>query len=201
MNKIYWTLALLVVFFLILGTNRIDQMHFERIKHSLSNIYKDRLVVKDYIYDISTNLEEKHREAALGNQAFFARPSTQLTEEVDSLLVLFAQTQLTRKESDLLTDFKDQNRLLNSLMQSYGAAENAEAIDKRKDEVITQVKRMKNTLNSLSTIQIAEGRAEMLNADKSIEAIELFTRIEIIFLILIGIVIQTLIVVKTRAVS
>jgi hypothetical protein len=199
MNKVYWTLALLVVFFLILGTNRIDQMHFERLKDSLTNIYNDRLVVKDYILDISTNLEEKHREAAVGNQAFFGSTSDRLSKEVDSLVVLFGKTELTRREGDLLDDFKKKNLQLTKAMRSYSSAE--EDIDIRQDQVITQVKSMKTTLNSLSRIQVQEGRAEMLNANKSIQAIELFTRIEIIFLILIGIVIQALIVLKVNRIK
>lgn len=196
MNRLYWTLALLVVFFLILGTNRIDQMHFERLKDSLESVYKDRLVVKDYIYDIALNLERKNLEASLGNQAFFGRPSRELSSEIDTLVALFSVSELTRREEQMLNRFKEDGQKLRSLATAYATADEDQVEDHRA-RVLAVVGDMKTTLQVLSDIQIKEGKIEMMNANKSIKAINLFTRIEIIFLVLIGLVIQTLIVIKT----
>ena len=51
--------ALIIVFLLILATNMIDNHHFTVVKKSITSIYEDRLMAKNYIYRISRHLETK----------------------------------------------------------------------------------------------------------------------------------------------
>lgn len=52
-NRFKAALGLLIVFLMILATNKIDDNQFAFVQESFESIYKDRLVVDNHILNIS----------------------------------------------------------------------------------------------------------------------------------------------------
>jgi hypothetical protein len=186
-TKIKWVVALGLIFGIVYMTNQVDQKNFNNLKSSVESIYKDRLIVKGYIYDLSTLLERKKIATHLNDSIFFTNENLEVNQSIKELLDLFSNTQLIQNERKLLSDFeKDLNELVN-LEKSF--VEKWEG----REEVVVQLDQLSDDLYNLSRIQIEEGKRQVTIAQKSVELSDLFAWIEMIILICIAVVIQIII--------
>ena len=62
----------------------------------------------------------------------------------------------------------------------------------------TKLLRLRNNLNYLSDIQINEGKRELARVNRAFNTIDLFTNIEIAFLVLIGIITLLIVLYPTK---
>jgi uncharacterized protein YlaN (UPF0358 family) len=62
----------------------------------------------------------------------------------------------------------------------------------------TQFSYLRKNLNKLAIIQVEEGRRELVRINRAFSTIDLFTNIEIMFLIAIGVIIQIIILYPTK---
>ncbi|WP_338760238.1 hypothetical protein WAF17_13215 [Bernardetia sp. ABR2-2B] len=197
-NKIKWAGGLLFVFFLILATNLLDRRHIEGIRNSVSTMYEDRLLVKNLIYNISTLTEEKRIAFLLSNSDFYTNKSTIINDSIYTLLDEFSNTNLTYNEKKYLerlrNDFEKIEIIEKQPLNDSSIINNTEWRNKME----TQLSYLRKNLDKLAIIQVEEGKRELYRVNRAFSTIDLFTNIEIMFLIVIGIIIQIIILYPTK---
>jgi len=151
-------------------------------------IYEDRLVVKGLIFDMTNILHEKELAIVRNDSLFYKNKVGQLNNEMDLLISKFENTNLTKQERKSLDDLKDEHRTL--VQKEKGLTH----FDEKKLEVLKAgIVRLQDNLKSLSNIQLKEGRKQMSISKKAVSTVELFTQIEIYFLVFLAIVIQLIV--------
>lgn len=194
LNKVKWVLGILVVFFLIVATNLVDKNNFERVKDSVVEIYEDRLVAKGIVFEISQLVQEKEMAHALADEAYFRKKNEATDEHIRILLGNFSDTKLTENEKRIFNDLKSNLGHLSTyeMPDFQPTQENQELVQSR-------FRLIKEELNALSKIQIEEGKQLMLASQRAIEMVDLFTQIEIYFLIFMAVLIQIIILYKPKS--
>lgn len=187
-NKLKWILGIAMIFILIIATNLIDRNNFIKVRNSVMTIYEDRLVVKGLIFDMADILHKKELAIVERDSSFYKNKVGQLNKEMDLLIANFENTKLTKQESKLLDDVKDEHK---ALAQQEDRLSN---FNKEELEALRAgIDQLEDDLKSLSNIQLKEGRKQMSISKKAISTVELFTQIEIYFLVFLAIVIQLIV--------
>ena len=184
-TKVKWILGILMIFILIIATNLIDRNNFVRIKDSLETIYKDRLIAKDLIFEISKAVQEKELAAAKLDSVFFLNRNKKVNIDIETAIAAFEETKLTVKEAKVFNDFKNNIAVLKK----------SEVLKPFKDNSYNnQLLKVKKNLYDLSKIQMNEGKKQMDVSKRAIDSIELFTQLEIYALIFLGIIVQVIVI-------
>tara|TARA_R110002072_G_scaffold299148_1_gene474067 strand:- start:1404 stop:2015 length:612 start_codon:yes stop_codon:yes gene_type:complete len=190
--KIKWISGLLVVFLLILTTNLLDRQHFQTIKNSVVSIYEDRLTASDLIFKLSEEIEKKNLALVTSDSNFFDLENKTSNQTIDLLIDKYFETVLTQDEEREIemfhSDFKELKKLESSELNSLDYPVNSSS-----NKLLLKIRGLKNNLSNLSKIQLSEGEKQLSIASKSVSAVVLFTRIEIVFLVIIGLFIQAII--------
>ncbi|MGB3606879.1 MAG: MCP four helix bundle domain-containing protein [Psychroserpens sp.] len=189
LNKLKWVLGILMVFMLIITTNLIDRNNFLRVRDSVVTIYEDRLVAKDLIFEISKAIQDKEIAALTIDSTFYKERNAALNANIKDHITQYELTTLTKEERRVFDDFTKnlaalQNAETGFMQSDFGT----------KDKVVTQISRVKDNLAALSKIQLNEGRRQMSISKKAVDAVELFTQIEIYLLIFLAVVIQIIVI-------
>lgn len=186
MQRLQAALALAVVFFLILATNRVDNQHFENVQKTLNTVFDDRVVVQDYIYQLDNLLHQKALRLAKGELTV---PPDE-NGKISDLLDLFADTKLTTDEKKHLTRF----------VRDFATVREREAAPLPPEEKISGIQKslasLEKDLDRLAAVQVQESHRLTKVAQKSLDSTNLTSKIEIGFLIVIGLIMQLLIFVK-----
>ncbi|AFM04046.1 hypothetical protein Fleli_1632 [Bernardetia litoralis DSM 6794] len=187
-KKIMWVVGILFIFLLILATNLIDRDHIKGVRSSVSTMYQDRLIVKNLIYTISNLTQEKRIAFLLSDSNFYSIENGAVNDSIYTLINKFSSTQLTTNETHYLerlyNNFKDVEALENQTLSDATIFENKEWKDNMKIKLL----RLRNNLNTLSEIQLDEGKRELARVNRAFNTIDLFTNIEIAFLVVIGVI-------------
>lgn len=192
-NKIKWVLGIILVFVIVLTTNLIDKDNFNRLRNSVITIYEDRIVANDLIFEMSMNIQEKELAIALSDSSFFKNQNTEINDEMDELISRYSQTQLTPKEKTLF-DF------LKMDLEKVKALENQDIITDQdnKTAYLKVINNIVTNLSKLSKVQLNEGKRQMAISNKTMEAIDLFTQAEIIFIVILAVIFQIIIIYKPK---
>jgi hypothetical protein len=185
LNKIKWILGISVVFILILATNLIDRNNFKKMKFAVESLYEDRLVAKGLLFDISNYLHEKESAFLRRDTVFFNEKNAAVNESIDDLINKFSNTRLTdaeKKTLDMLFSNFDRLKSMGNDMESILANED--------EKWIQQLDRVKENINTLAKIQIAEGEKKLFKGRKAMDVMDLFSTIEIYFLIFLALAVQ-----------
>lgn len=187
-NKIKWALGILMIFILILSTNLIDRNNFVRVRDSVVTIYEDRLIANDLIFEMSKSIHEKEIAVTVTDSAFFNQTNLQVNTSMQSLISRFEQTKLTTEESKIFNDLKTNTQRLAHLESKFIDAGFGDDT-----QVMEYISKIKYNLSALSKIQLNEGRKQMSISKHAIDTVELFTQIEIYFLVFLAITIQIIV--------
>ncbi len=197
-KKIMWITGILFIFLLVLATNLIDRDHIKGIRGSVSTMYKDRLIVKNLIYNISNLTQEKRIAFLLSDSNFYSTKNAAINDSIYTLIDKFSKTQLTSNETHYLerlyNNFKDVEILENQSLNNKDILQDKEW----RNTMETKLLRLRNNLNYLSDIQINEGKRELARVNRAFNTIDLFTNIEIAFLVLIGIITLLIVLYPTK---
>ncbi len=194
LNKIKWIAGILLVFVIVLTTSLIDQGNFDRLRNSVITIYEDRIVANDLIFEMSLLIHKKEIAIAVSDSSFFQQKNGEVNREMQDLLRRYERTKLTSEEQKLFNDLK---RNLNRLMSSE--SEFVSSGLKVNDNMVNSLDKIVNGLYELSKVQLNEGKRQMIASNEAVEAIDIFTQIEIIFLIIMAILILTIILRKPNS--
>ncbi len=193
LNKIMWVGGLLFVFLLVLATNLLDRKHIKGVRSSVSTMYEDRLIVKNLIYNMSNLTEEKRVAFLISDSDFYSTKSATINDSIYRLIDKFSNTKLTSNETRYLErlhgNFKEVQAMENQILTNKAILDNKEW----RNTMQTKLERLKKNLNSLSDIQIDEGKRELARVNRAFNTIDLFTNIEIAFLVVIGIIAQIIV--------
>ena len=183
-NKIKWILGISVVFLLIIATNYVDRSNFRRVQNSIETIYEDRLVAQDLVFKMSLIIQHKVLDYSIDDSLRMDKDYRQDNANMDSLLVRFHETRLTRNEAVILKTFEDNFAEARRL-------EEASEMNLSAYEGVLQ--ELNENILSLSKIQMDEGRRQMFEGEKALKSVNLLTTIEVYVLIFLAILIQVII--------
>lgn len=192
-NKVKWILGILIVFVLIITTNLIDRNNFVRVRDSVVTIYEDRLIVKGIIYDISKTIQEKEVAVAKSDTSFFEAENPKINKELEVLISNYEKTKLTDEENKNFNDLKAHLKDLKASEQQFIDSELSD-----KSAINNDIYAIKANLDDLSRIQLDEGNKQMAISKRAIDTVELFTQMEIYFLIFLALLIQIIIIYQPK---
>lgn len=195
-QKVRAAAALIIVFLLILATNLIDRHHFQIVQKSLTTVYEDRLLVKDYIYKISRQIQLKRSLLHGNDQRSIAHVNKKANDSIRVLIQKYEDTRLTEAEAKSFAALQQKFNRLFQYEENYRTSESADL----KEEAIADMERMYvsiyEELDALSAIQVGEGKRALDLSNKSIESSNLISRMEIGALVVIGLLLQLVIFLK-----
>jgi len=197
-NKFKMAIVLLIVFLGLLIKNFVEKRHVSELGTSFSSVYKDRLLVEGYIYQLSNHLHVKKMvtdncyasvdprevEQSIGHQ----------NTEIGKLVTAYEKTELTPKEEFHLNRLKEELLALNQLERSYM---NRLAYDydvtALKEEMAVYFARTTNSLHELSEIQLAVGKKMNEHSREILSESSTFSQFGLMVLVVLGLLIQVLI--------
>lgn len=193
LDKVKWILGISVVFFSIIATNLIDRMSFERVKDSVVAIYEDRLVAKDLVFELSLLVHEKEVANALNDLAFFNSRNKVVNDSIEQLTIKFLRTEMTEREARIFNNLQLNLVKLKSLENSVTLEQELE-----KGDFKSQVVRIKENLHDLSKIQLIEGKRQVFLSERAMDTVDLFTKLEISFLIVLAVLVQIIVIYRPK---
>ena len=171
-------LILAAAFLLVLASNRLNNRNFSTVEHGVDSVFEDRLVVQEYIYTLNNLFHKK--ELYLANNAKDIKAIPQYPE-IKDILADFEKTELTPEESLYLTNLKDNYTELKTLEANLDQKDNSQKA------IVSVLNNISRDLDELAEVQLSEGRNLTQRSKKSLGMNQLLSRIEIVFLIIIGI--------------
>ncbi|PIB38135.1 MCP four helix bundle domain-containing protein [Maribacter sp. 4G9] len=189
LNKIKWVLGILMIFVLIIATNLIDRNNFLRVRDSVTSIYEDRLVVKDIIYEIARYLQEKELAMVRKDSTFYTGRTMVIDDKIQNLMLRYQETKLTKEEAKVFGELK--GNLVKLEAQETKFVESGKT---QKELLQSSINDINENLYDLSQIQLSEGNRQMNISKKAVDAVELFTQLEIYVLIVLAILIQIIVI-------
>ncbi|MCH3882109.1 MCP four helix bundle domain-containing protein [Tenacibaculum aquimarinum] len=192
-NKLKWILGILMIFVLIIATNLIDKNNFVRVRDSVVTIYEDRLIANDLIFEMLKSVQQKELAVSLSDSTFFQNQNSKVNDNLQSLVSRFEQTKLTSEEAKV---FKDLKGNVQSLIDSERQFLNSDYSNNF--QIVNHIESLKTNLNDLSKIQLNEGSRQMSISKRALDNVELFTQIEIYFLVFSAVLIQIIVMYKPK---
>ncbi len=192
-SKIKWIAGILLIITIVLTTNLIDRNNFGQLKESVTSIYEDRVVASDIIFEITLLIQEKEIALATSDSAFYSSKNEENNQKIDEFIRRYEQTQLAPNEREVFTGLKrdlDKLEELEASISESGFENNAQIFERIEAIVLS--------LYDLSKVQLSEGRRKMIQSNKTMESIEFFTQIEIIFMIIMAIFVQVIILYRPK---
>jgi hypothetical protein len=197
-NKLKMALLLLVVFAGLLIRNFVERRHVNELGTSFNSVYKDRLIVESYIYELSDCLHAKKeligRSYSPDRAMSAEKEARRLDAKIDELMVAYEQTKLTEKEAAVLGSLKYRLQVLDRLERSYvEKIRNGSSADALETGMISVIRSASADLHELSSIQLAVGRDMNDHSQKILSESSMLSQFAIALLIVIGLIIQMLI--------
>ncbi|MCB0841082.1 MAG: MCP four helix bundle domain-containing protein, partial [Bacteroidetes bacterium] len=195
-DKIKWVVTIFMVFALVLTTNLIDKKNFQSISDSIVTIYEDRLVVKNIIFELSSIIHKKEVAFLKKDAVFFNTQNSKLNKDIEEAIQRFRKTKLTDHEKTTLEKLKKNMSSLTNTEETL--VKGGFSTDKNYESALAVIH---DNLKVLASIQLEEGRKHFILSQKTIGVIELFTQIEIYFLIFLAVLVHIVILYKPKSSS
>ncbi|MBM3426733.1 MAG: hypothetical protein FJX97_07050 [Bacteroidetes bacterium] len=185
-------IGLLVV--LLYGKNLLERQSFRRVSSTLSDVYKDRLLVESYIFQISEKLFtiQKLVDHCTVNYDY-SKVVSEISKEEQAILKLvaaFEATQLSEQETVLLMDFKriiEKDLSIKSYQLLYT---DSSGVNEAQVKVYDQkIARAQQDLEKLSSIQLEEGGKLVSKAKILINRSQIWAQFELALLLIFVLVI------------
>jgi len=191
-EKLKIAMALTFVFLLVLITNTINTNHFTEIQKSFTSIYEDRLLVENYIFKLSRELNDKRIKLYSQEKLNFNELGVS-NNRIDSLISEFQNTVLTQEEARVLNQFVDGIKKSYVLEKDLRQTETGDIETDTSKALHKQYNKLSELLSRLSEIQLEEGQRLMDDSNNIVAINYSYSRIEIVVLIVVGLIIQALI--------
>jgi hypothetical protein len=189
-TKIRWVASILLVFFIVLITNLIDRDNFNRLSHSVTTMYEDRIVASDLLFEMSMIIKEKHIAILTSDTISLENQNDKYNKELNQLVDKYRLTKLTEKEKFAFNQLQEELKSLKLKERSSANVSNG--------EILKSIDKIDQHLHELSKIQLQEGRRQVFISERAKDTINLFTQGEIFFLIVMAVLIQVIILYKPK---
>jgi hypothetical protein len=179
-NKIKTTTLIFSVLCLILLTNLQERMMIKRLNETVTSIYEDRVVVGNYILQLSNYIEEivQSLKSNPSNNSYLIN----LLSKIDSINIAYDKTFLTEKEKINFIQF---TQISEKMKKSI---ENGNFTD-----ALNNGLQAENILRVLSSIQVEEGKDKLDEVLAMTNTRSILSYLEIVIIIVISILIQKII--------
>ncbi|WP_350284788.1 hypothetical protein [uncultured Croceitalea sp.] len=179
-------MAVVLVLILVLVTNRLGQKHFSLAQRTTDSLYEDRQIVFYQLYKLNQLLNFKQQQLIAGT-IFSESPKTY--GAVEQSLANIAETRLTPKESLYF------NRLKKSCinffeLESSNPVNDVETAEREVAKMIFFLDHALENLDDLANTKLAAPMEFNEMTKKSLNTSKLLLRVEIIFLIVVGVIFQ-----------
>ncbi|WKV13074.1 hypothetical protein [Marivirga harenae] len=186
-QKLKLASALIVILVLVLINNRWENKNINELGETFSSVYKDRLLVENYIFKLATATQEKKylltdfgQKQGIDIDDEFAL----INKQVDSLLSDYQMTYLTVAEKTVFKDYLDNYEKLRVVEQNPKIG--VYKLNNLYNENI-------ELLNKLSTIQMKVGEDLYNNSRSIVTSNASLSYLELGLLIILGLITQALI--------
>ncbi|MCR9203074.1 MAG: MCP four helix bundle domain-containing protein [Halobacteriovoraceae bacterium] len=186
-SKIAWTLGLICVFLCIVISGRTNIKNFEKVQSSIEEIYKDRLLVKGLIFDLSSQLHRKELAIVTKDKDFFINLNASVNSKINENIRAFQATKLTNYEEKTLKGFSNFVKLLQENEAKFGLTEDSNFTKANSRKVLGQIHRLQEDLKTLSSIQLHEGKQKLIKSENAVDSMNAFASFENFLLIFVGI--------------
>ncbi len=193
-GKIRALLALLIFFVMVFGINRINSRNFFVVQESFESIYKDRVVVNDYIFRLGLIIENK--KSIINDKQPNATFAIHSDDSVDFLLEQYAVTKFTDNEIFYFDLLKEDIEAFRSQELSLASTINSAEREKLVSNLNILAEKILNDLSMLSQIQVTESKNLFEQSNERIYNSYFNAQLELVFLIAICAIILTLLVVS-----
>jgi hypothetical protein len=179
-NKIKSTTLIFSVLCLILLTNLQERMMIKRLNETVTSIYEDRVVVGNYILQLSNYVEEMVQllKSNPPNNTYLLN----ILLKIDSINIAYNKTFLTEKEKINFIQF---TQISDQIKSSIDNANFTDALNKGLEAG--------NILRVLSSIQVEEGKDKLDEVLAMTNTRSILSYLEIVIIIVISILIQKII--------
>ncbi|WP_296623009.1 MCP four helix bundle domain-containing protein [Marivirga sp.] len=186
-QKLKLASAITIILVIVLINNRWENNNINELGETFGSVYKDRLLVENYIFKLATATQEKKYLLTQYDSKIDSKIKSEilaLNNKIDFLLKDYQNTYLTVAEKAVFKDFLQNNYKLRTLEK------------KPKQEIaglnILYDKNIK-LLNELSKIQMTEGEALYKNSRSIVTSNASISYLELGLLIILGLITQALI--------
>lgn len=193
LTRIRWAASILLIFFIVIATNLIDRENFSRLSYSVKTIYEDRIVASDLLFEMSMLVNEKQIVIVTKDSLSFEGRSEHANRSLVDLMTRYEQTKLAEREKVVFSRFKEELIKLKQAEEVYFSSDQTETTS-----LIKSIGRITEHLYALSKIQIEEGKRQVGISNRAMDKINLLTKGEIIFLVIIAVLVQILILYRPK---
>lgn len=186
-NKTKAAFILLIVMLIILLGNFNTLQNSKNVNENINAIYKDRLVVAHYIFQYSKELHFIKAEAEKLDLSDNIKKNeiTHTLDVIHTIDDLYSKTVLTNKEKQYFDIFLSSCKEINKQVEN-----------KNWNKIVISSAEALKTLESLSQIQIQEGKAKLASANAMYSKNNSLGQLQIALLIILGGITFYLLIVK-----
>ena len=188
-NKIICISVLIGSFLLILATGRVNIRNFEKVQHSIEEIYQDRLVVKGLIFKLSSLLHQKEIAIVTNDKNFFGPTNESINQKISKHLKDFRATKLTTEEELTLNEFSRGIGTLEASEKEIDLKNEANLSENKSNRLTEQIAALQMNLKTLSNIQLSEGERKLSNSEKAVQSMYRFESIENYAMLFLGLLV------------
>jgi hypothetical protein len=182
-QRVHAGFILAIAFLLVLASNRLNRRNFSTVEHTVNSVFEDRVVAQEYIYRLNNLFHGKEMDLVQTAPTEIDLPAN---ERILQLLSDFEKTELTREESVHFDFLKENYTELQTLETDIVVGPEAH-LKESKQEMAALLKEIGVHLDRLSEVQLTESRQLTFHSKKLLNMNLLLSRLEIAFLIVIGV--------------
>lgn len=180
-NKLGASIVLLALCLLVLSSHYLDRLHTENVKSSISTLYEDRLIVEDYLLQMTRNIYQIREISGTEDYHSNERDVKKLIGDINSTYTIFIKTRLTENEKSTADELISQ---IKELEQNVPGGKNTVSL--YTDAILL-------SLSKLSQIQLDESKLIMKQAEAQYSKIKASSQFAFAIVILILIVLQVMV--------
>ncbi len=154
--------SIIMIIVMMVMIRQMNKNHFSELQETITSIYENRLLAKDYIFELSKKIYSKKIIAQFENE--FLEQSIQMNDSIQQLIKSYENTELTKDEELLLVTLKDNIRMSeqyeNKFLHNPEPPQReiiADGLTKKYDLILSD-------LGKLSEIQLSEGKKLLDNS-------------------------------------
>ncbi len=186
-SKAIWILGILSTFLVILITGQTNIRNFEKVQSSIEEIYKDRLVVKGIIFDLSSALHRKEVAFLSNDTNFFLSTNESINTQIKEDIRAFRATRLTRDEKGTLDRFEKEIAALQASEKKMGLSDRTSLKKEEIKNLTDQLVGLNEDLKTLAKIQLIEGKVKLSASERAVDSMHVFESAEKYILIIFGV--------------
>ena len=186
-NRVLLMISVVMILALMIMIRFAYKNHLSDLRKSVTSIYEDRLVAKNYLSEISRKIAVK--KVSLESEEQFIERIVPLNDSINQLIEKYENTELTDDEADLLVKLKDNIRMSDQYEDKFLSDLTQPQRDIISNGLTKQYNSVISDLEQLSKIQLEEGKKLLDNSYEILDSSNSSSKLEIALIIVLMLVI------------